>query len=94
MARTAEVNGPKNLIGLTKKVKDKYIEQGLFTSGSIKESDIKFFNTVDKYYRKFMLVTDSSEDTLAFIKDLYKGITKLYKELLANNNTSDYFLLY
>ena len=91
MARTAEVNGPKDLIGLTKKVKDKYIEQGLFTSGSIKESDIKFFNTVDKYYRKFMLVTDSSEDTLAFIKDLYKGITKLYKELLANNSTSDYF---
>lgn len=38
-----------------------------------------------------MLVTDSSEDTLAFIKDLYKGITKLYKELLANNSTSDYF---
>ena len=91
MARTAEVNGPKDLIGLTKKVKDKYIEQGLFTSSSIKESDIKFFNTVDKYYRKFMLVTDSSEDTLAFIKDLYKGITKLYKELLANNSTSDYF---
>ena len=91
MGRTAEVNGPKDLIGLTKKVKDKYIEQGLFTSGSIKESDIKFFNTVDKYYRKFMLVTDSSEDTLAFIKDLYKGITKLYKELLANNSTSDYF---
>lgn len=91
MARTAEVNGPKDLIGLTKKVKDKYIEQGLFTSGGIKESDIKFFNTVDKYYRKFMLVTDSSEDTLAFIKDLYKGITKLYKELLANNSTSDYF---
>lgn len=91
MARTAEVNGPKDLIGLTKKVKDKYIEQGLFTSGSIKESDIKFFNTVDKYYRKFILVTDSSEDTLAFIKDLYKGITKLYKELLANNSTSDYF---
>ena len=91
MARTAEVNGPKDLIGLTKKVKDKYIEQGLFTTGSIKESDIKFFNTVDKYYRKFILVTDSSEDTLAFIKDLYKGITKLYKELLANNSTSDYF---
>ena len=91
MARTSEVNGPKDLIGLTKKVKDKYIEQGLFTSGSIKESDIKFFNTVDKYYRKFILVTDSSEDTLAFIKDLYKGITKLYKELLANNSTSDYF---
>lgn len=91
MGRTAEVNGPKDLIGLTKKVKDKYIEQGLFTSGSIKESDIKFFNTVDKYYRKFMLVTDSSEETLAFIKDLYKGITKLYKELLANNSTSDYF---
>lgn len=91
MARTAEVNGPKDLIGLTKKVKDKYIEQGLFTTGSIKESDIKFFNTVDKYYRKFMLVTDSSEETLAFIKDLYKGITKLYKELLANNSTSDYF---
>nr|DAP91517.1 MAG TPA: hypothetical protein [Caudoviricetes sp.] len=91
MARTAEVNGPKDLIGLTKKVKDKYIEQGLFTSGSIKESDIKFFNTVDKYYRKFILVTDSSEETLAFIKDLYKGITKLYKELLANNSTSDYF---
>ena len=91
MGEKAMVNGPKNLIGLTKKVKDKYIEQGLFTSGSIKESDIKFFNTVDKYYRKFMLVTDSSEDTLAFIKDLYKGITKLYKELLANNSTSDYF---
>ena len=91
MARTAEVNGPKDLIGLTKKVKDKYIEQGLFTSGSVKESDIKFFNTVDKYYKKFILVTDSSEDTLAFIKDLYKGITKLYKELLANNSTSDYF---
>ena len=91
MGRTAEVNGPKDLIGLTKKVKDKYIEQGIFTSGSIKESDIKFFNTVDKYYRKFVLVTDSSEDTLAFIKDLYKGITKLYKELLANNSTSDYF---
>lgn len=91
MREKAEVGGPKDLIGLTKRVKDRYIEQGLFTSGSIKESDIKFFNTVDKYYRKFMLVTDSSEDTLAFIKDLYKGITKLYKELLANNSTSDYF---
>lgn len=29
MARTAEVNGPKDLIGLTKKVKDRYVEQGL-----------------------------------------------------------------
>ena len=31
MARTAEVTGPKDLIGLTKKVKDRYTEQGLFT---------------------------------------------------------------
>lgn len=91
MREKAMVNGPKDLIGLTKRVKDKYAEQGLFTSGSMKESDIEFFNTVDKYYSKFISVTDSSEDTLAFIKELYKGVTKLYKELLANNSTSDYF---
>lgn len=91
MREKAMVNGPKDLIGLTKRVKDKYTEQGLFISGSMKESDIEFFNTVDKYYSKFISVTDSSEDTLAFIKELYKGVTKLYKELLANNSTSDYF---
>lgn len=91
MREKTEVGGPKDLIGLTKRVKDRYIEQGLFISGSSKESDIEFFNTIDKYYRKFMLVTDSSEDTLAFIKGLHKGITKLYKELLANYSTSDYF---
>lgn len=85
------LNGPVDLIGLTKKVKDRYIKEGLFNSVASKESDIRFFNKIDKYYRKFILVTDSSEDTLAFIKDLYKGITKLYKELLANNSTSDYF---
>lgn len=85
------VNGPVDLIGLTKRVKDKYIKEGLFNSVASKESDIRFFNKIDKYYRKFILVIDNSEDSIAFIKELYKGITKLYKELLTNNSTSDYY---